>query len=82
MAESHAGYLHDLGVLLRDRAVEARDRALPVSSDSSPDNSFEVGYWHAYWEVLSLMVQQAHAFDLPLTAMGLVGWEPDRELFP
>ena len=34
----------------------------------------------AYYEVLSLMQQQAEAFDLPLNDLGLSGLDPDREL--
>ena len=82
MAEVHGYYLQDLGVLLREQAVEARDRAFAVPADPSNYAAFEAGRWQAYWEVLSLMVQQASAFELPLKDIGLTGWEPDIELAP
>jgi hypothetical protein len=34
----------------------------------------------AYYEVLSLMQQQAVAFDLPLQDLALDGLDPDRDL--
>ncbi len=34
----------------------------------------------AYYEVLSLMQQQAEAFQLPLEALALEGLDPERDL--
>jgi hypothetical protein len=35
----------------------------------------------AYYEVLSLITQQARAFELPLDVLGLADFDPDSALF-
>lgn len=77
MADVYAGYLCDLGTLLRERAADASTRAAAVRSDSSPAAAFAIGYWQAYSEVLSVMGQQARTFGLPLADVGLDGLDFD-----
>jgi hypothetical protein len=74
MAEIHQNFLLDLGTLLRERAVEARDLA-----KTSP-NEFQEGVAHAYYEVMSLIESQAEAFGLPPVDVALGGFDVDDEL--
>jgi hypothetical protein len=67
-------YLRDLGYELRQRAVEARETMVDVPTE------FDRGRHQAYYEVLSLMQQQAAAFDLPLADLALDGFDADRDL--
>jgi hypothetical protein len=68
-------YLHDLGVLIREIAVEAKSKA-----EAGGRNDFEVGYMAAFHRVVSLMQQQAEAFNLPLEKIALDNLDPDEEL--
>jgi len=70
-------YLLDLGRLLRDQALDAKQEAKVVSD---PDKEFQRGRLFAYHEVVSLMQQQATAFQLPLKAIGLEGIDPETDL--
>ena len=77
MTDLADSYLRDLGLLLREEWIDAeRDHkaADPVQRD------FEKGRRRAYRQVLTLMLQQAQAFDLPPTALGLEGLDVARDL--
>jgi hypothetical protein len=77
MADSHQNYLRDLGDHLRRMGEEARDA---VAASSDDDRIFQQGRRMAYVEVLSLMEQQAAAFDLPLSDLALDGFDAARDL--
>jgi hypothetical protein len=77
MSGVHANYLLDLGRLLRE-AGEATQR--DVAEATGDDRLFAEGRRMAYYEVLSLMQQQAVAIDLPLRDISLDGLEPGRDL--
>jgi hypothetical protein len=68
-------YLRDLGTLIREMAVEAKAKA-----DSSGRNPFDVGYMAGFHRVVSLMQQQAEAFNVPVERLGLGGLDPDKDL--
>lgn len=70
-------YLLDLGRLLREQALEAKQEAR-VATDL--DKAFKRGKLFAYHEVVSLMQQQATVFQLPLNAIGLEGLDPETDL--
>jgi hypothetical protein len=70
----HADYLQDLGVLLREMAMEAKARQRETGTD------FATGYMSGFHRVISLMQQQAEAFGIPLADIGLDGIDPDEEL--
>jgi len=74
MSTIHQNFLLDLGTLLRERAVDARDKARIGSSE------FESGVAHAYYEVMSPIESQTDAFGLPLADAGLKGFSVDEEL--
>jgi hypothetical protein len=68
-------YLRDLGVLVRELAIEAKAKAMEGGR-----NDFDVGYMAAFHRVVSLMQQQAEGFNLPLERISLEGLDPDEEL--
>lgn len=70
----HALYLLDLGFLIRDLAVESKLAAMEKQSD------FAIGYMAGFHRVVSLMQQQAEAFNIPLEEIALAGFDADREL--
>jgi hypothetical protein len=72
MSDIHAHYLVDLGQHLRE-AGEQTKRDL-----TSAPTEFQRGRMMAYYEVLSLMYEQAKAFGLPLSDVSLEGLDPDR----
>jgi hypothetical protein len=74
MPTTHQDFLLDLGTLLRERAVAARDKAR-LSSDE-----FQGGVAHAYYEVMSLIESQTAAFGLPPEEAGIKGFDVDKEL--
>jgi hypothetical protein len=78
VTDTHANYLRDLGQLVREAGEQAKARA--ASAQGKDDQVFERGRLMAYYEVLSLMQQQAVAFDLPLEDLALTGLDPDRDL--
>ena len=76
MTTTEAHYLRDLGHLIRDEALRAKESAKGETSDKV----FESGRLTAYYEVLSLMTQQAVAFGLPLENISLEGFDADSLL--
>jgi hypothetical protein len=76
--DEHRLYLYDLGFLLREAAFEAK--AAGEAARGSESESFQRGRAFAYYEVLSLLIAQAGAFDLPLEDLRLDGLDPDRDL--
>lgn len=78
MDEVHRNYLFDLGYLLRERALEAKQSA--VAAKGTADESFQTGRLMAYYEVLSLIISQAETFHLPVEDLRLGGLNPDRDL--
>lgn len=69
-----ADYLLDLGVLLKEMALEAKARQAATDSD------FDTGYVAGFHRVVSLMQQQAESFGLSLEAIGLDGIDADVDL--
>jgi hypothetical protein len=77
MNDTYRNYLLDLGRYVRDAGTTAKTEAESASDD---DRQFEQGRWMAYYEVLSLMQQQAAAFNLPLRDLSLDGFDADRDV--
>lgn len=74
---THANYLRDLGYLVREAGEQAKKDAARASES---DRLFQQGRLMAYYEVLSLMQQQAEAFQLPLEELALDGFHAERDL--
>jgi hypothetical protein len=75
VAETHATYLGDLGAELREQALAARKYAR-----RNRDDGFAQSVAHGYYVVLSLMLQQGNAFQIPPETRKLDGLEPERDL--
>jgi hypothetical protein len=72
-----ANYLRDLGHLLKEDALEAKR----VKEEASGEDAvFAQGRSLAYYEVISLMQQQAWAFGISLEDLGLADINPDKDL--
>ena len=78
MGEIHRNYLFDLGCLLREEALAAKEALL--AAKGTADEAFQSGRLMAYYEVISLLVNQAIAFQLPREDLHLEGLEPERDL--
>lgn len=70
----YRNYLFDLGIVLKEMALEAKQKARSSGAD------FDVGYMAGFHRVLSLMQQQAEAFAIPLEEISLAGIDPDEDL--
>jgi hypothetical protein len=75
----YANYLFDLGLLLKERALQARAER-DASPDGSPDREFQSGRVIAFNEVISIMQQQAEGFEISLADLRLEDIDPDRDL--
>ena len=75
---SAADYLLDLGALVRELALRAKQEY--EVERSSDDAQFLLGRLSALHEIVSLMQQQATAFDLDLEDVSLGGIDADRDL--
>jgi hypothetical protein len=72
-------YLHDLGTLIKENAKEAKKQK--DSSIGSSSQDYNSGYLMAWYEIVSLMQQQAEAFGIPFEALDLHDIDPDKDLF-
>ena len=70
-------YLHDVGVQLKSDAFEVKSLR---SSATQEEREFLDGKLFAYYEVLSLILNQAKAFQIDPARLGLEGFEPGKEL--
>lgn len=77
MSDLADNYLRDLGGLLK-ADWEASERALELAAPQQ--KQYEAGLNRAYRRVLELMLQQAEAFELPLSSIGLGGMDRDKDL--
>ena len=71
-------YLCDLGQLVKDYALDAV--AEREKHNNEPSQEFYDGYVLGFHRVISLMQEQASAFDIDLKDIQLDGIEPDRDL--
>ena len=71
-------YLFDLGRLVREYALAAVEERQKQEDPASFE--FYEGYILGFHRIVSLMWQQALAFDIELKDLQLEGIEPDRDL--
>ena len=72
------GYLRDLALLIKDMARRAK-----TTSDASikgADRALSLERLMTLHEVVSLMQQQAEAFNIPLADIGLDDIDPEKDL--
>ena len=72
-------YVRDVVVEIRDRLREAK-RTAKGRVPGSVDRAFDDGRALAFYEVLSHMKNQTVSFGIRLTALGLDGIDPEKEL--
>jgi len=70
----YQNYLKDLGVLIKELALEAKREA------AEKGNDFSIGYMAGFHRVVSLMQQQAEAFGIPVKEIGLDGIDANDDL--
>ncbi len=76
--EKYKNYLHDLGGLLKEKAIEAKfDKK---NSFELEERVYKTGYLMAFHEVIDLMKQQAMAFGIEQKDIGLAGIDADLDL--
>jgi len=78
----YTGYLQEVSETLRERAAEAKLAVQDNQKIVGPTSSLDLrrGILMGYYEVLSTLVNQAIAMDIPLEAIGLANFEPDQLL--
>jgi hypothetical protein len=76
-ASIYADYLIDLTRLVKDLALSAKKQK---SSAAGDDLQFASGRLLGLHEVISLMQEQAVAFGIPATDIGLGDIDPERDL--
>jgi hypothetical protein len=76
--ETYRNYLFDIGLLLKEEALQAR--AQRETHRGSSLESFYCGQLLAFHRAVSLMQQQAVAFQIPLEDLQLKEIDPDKDL--
>jgi hypothetical protein len=77
MGESERDYLLDLGLILRESADQARQRA--TAAHGTAEEAYEEGRAMAYQEVATLILKRAAASDPSPDALRLEGLDGDHE---
>ena len=72
------GYLRDLALLIKDMARKAK--TINDASIDDADRSLRLERLMTLHEVVSLMQQQAEAFNIPLADIGLDDIDPEKDL--
>ncbi len=82
MCTIYQGYLQVVSETWRERAEEAKAEVEELRGimEKTSTLEFQRGILLGYYEVLSTLISQAKAFDIPLEAIGLAGFEPDKLL--
>ena len=75
---TYENYLLDLGMLLKEDALAAKEAIDTLINHE--ERIHELGRVLAYYEVISLMQQQAMSFGIPLNLIGLEDFDPERKL--
>jgi hypothetical protein len=79
MTDTYKNYLFDLGLLIKERALEARHQRDEAPTESL-EREFQSGRVIAFNEVISIMQQQAEGLGIPLSDLRLDDIVPDRDL--
>ncbi len=76
--DKYKNYLYDLGMLIKEKAIEAKtDKDLAIDTK---DYDYKVGFLMAYNEIVSIMKQQADAFGIDQKDISLNDICPEMEL--
>lgn len=74
----HQHFLHDLSILIRERATQAKQER--NKAHGTDQEVFTAGQAMAWYEVASLIEQQAAAFGIDPKELGLDDFDPERDL--
>lgn len=72
-------YLRDLGLLIKERALNAKEDRNKEQKNSD-GYMYESGRIMAFNEIISIMQQQAEAFEIALRELCLDDIDPDNDL--
>ncbi len=75
MNDTFKYYLYDLGFLVKNMAIEAK-----ADKDRFLKDDYRLGYLMALHDVVSLMKEQAIAFEIDEDLLSLKGINPDSDL--
>lgn len=84
-------YLQDLIEIIKDEAFDSikkykksnvKEKGNDKNYDAGCNAGYLVGVADGYSRVISLMLQQAESFDIPLSDLGLDKIDPDEDLMP
>jgi hypothetical protein len=78
-------YLIDLIDIIKpevQRAMKMYNELSDRQNDDPGNFGYVTGYAHAYSRIVSLMLQQAEAYDIPLSKLSLDDINPDKDLMP
>lgn len=75
--KTYQNFLYDLGLLIKEYALEASVQANKAKED---DRAFNRGIVFGFMRVISLMQDQARAFGIQLEELRLDDFDPEREL--
>jgi hypothetical protein len=75
MTSTAENFILDLGALVKEGALKA-----VASSQASGMDQFEAGRAIAWYEVVSLVLQQAAAFGMSPSQVGLSEFDAERDL--
>ena len=79
MSDKHTNYLLDIGLLIKERALQAR-RERDECRTEGFEREFHSGRVIAFNEIISMMQQQAEGVGISLAELRLDDIEPDRDL--
>jgi len=78
-------YLIDLISIIKPEIQRAMRRYNELSdrqNDDPKNSGYIMGYTYAYSRVVSLMLQQAEAYNISLSELSLDDINPDKDLLP
>jgi len=77
--DRYKNYLFDIGLFIKEGALKAREKRSKEKKGSKA-HMYEAGRVMAFYEVISLLQQEAEGFAIPLKDLQLDGIDPDKDL--
>lgn len=77
-SSTYKNYLHDLGILIKEEALEAKKKK--KLSKTINEIQFNTGYMMGFHRVISLMQQQAEVFNIDFKDISLNDIDPYEDL--
>lgn len=75
---TYRGFLHDVGIQLKEAALEAKSEA--AEKPAGPERDFSLGVMLGWHNALSTLQSTARSFEIPLEELNLEGLDPTRDL--